>query len=158
MTLGRSLAATALATLLIGGAVFVLTRKPASAPTSDALKLNASLYDAISTGSSQSFTEVRVASFVRSLPPNNAILAAPPNTVSVVFSAVLGPSSSIIVTNADNQPVSLGRASISDDRLSMTVLLTSNVAGPLTVEYHACSLENTCATGRFGFSVRPSGT
>lgn len=99
------------------------------------------------------FSEQRTDSFVSSSPAHNAVLTKSPNTVQVVFNQSLAPSSSLSITNADGQPVQLGRATFSNDRMAMTTLLLKNVSGPLSATYYACTPDNQCSTGSFGFIV-----
>lgn len=125
---------------------FVLFKKPVIAPTN-----NASLGDFLTT----TFTEVKTSNFVTSSPRNNEFLPTSPNTVSVTFKQAVSPKSTTAVIDALQQPAHLGRATFSDDRLTMTSLLRTGAAGPLKVTYQACALNGTCQTGTFGFTIRP---
>lgn len=141
--------------LVLGVGVFIVTRRPVSAPTTDLPLRNVALETPTVVGTTTVFTELRTPAFVQSIPANNDELAKAPSTVSVAVSQPLGPSSTIAVMNAAGQPVQLGRPTIGDDRLSMTVLLARGVSGSLRVVYDTCTPENTCRSGQFGFVVRP---
>jgi len=108
----------------------------------------------IPTRTNTAFTEVRTETFVASVPLNNAVLDTSPGTVSVGFRLPLGPSSTLEVTDATHQPVQLGPANFSDDRLTMTVGLVQKLSGPVSIKYTACSAGNDiCQDGSFGFTV-----
>lgn len=146
--------------LLIVLLTFVLFKKTANAPTNETsatrTNVNArSNSNASVIGTVTNFTEVRVSSFLSSTPPQNSILATSPNTVSVVFSEVLGPDSTIVVKDKDQQQVQLGAATFNEDRTTMTTLLRSGVTGPVSVTYRACTLDGSCPQGSFGFTIRP---
>lgn len=143
----------ALVLMVVVVVVFVVFRQPVAAPTITNTGPTSNPYQ---IGTTPVFTEIRTTSFVRSVPANNAVLAFEPNVVEIVFNDALGPQSAVIVRNKDNQPVNLGPGTISDDRLTLTVLIRKGVDGPLSVTYTACKIAGSCESGSFGFVVRPA--
>ncbi len=124
---------------------FVMFKRPAVAPT------NTGVTPSFLT---TTFTEIRTPTLVGSVPQNNEFLSVSPNSVSLMFKEALQPNSTLAVTDPDGVPAHLGRATYSEDRLTMTALLRRGVSGPLKVTYTACPLNGSCATGLFGFSIR----
>lgn len=155
----RSLLVWIVGTALVAAAVIVsfgILNQPVHAPTR-VVNDNDRNVDPYQNGTTNVFTEVRTQTFESSTPQNNAILVASPGLVTVRFSEAVQPASSITIYDRDNQASQLGRASFSEDRKSMSVLLRTGVAGPVRVSYQACRLDTTCSVGSFGFVIRPTG-
>lgn len=146
-----------IAFICIAFGIFLMARKPAHAPSITTNRSNSN--HTFSTGTSTdtpAITEVRTATFVSSVPVHNAVLSASPRNVTVAFSSVVGPASTMSAVNAQGAAVNLGRAKFSEDRLSMILDLASDLTSGISVSYSACAADNSqCGTGSFGFSIAP---
>ena len=98
------------------------------------------------------FTEIKSAHYVASLPKNNEILTSPPTEVKINFNFILG-SNSIIKISKDGQPLSTSTPTISNDQLSLSVPFSQS-SGSYQVDYKACWPDKSCQEGSFGFVVQ----
>lgn len=133
---------------------------PASAVLEEIVQAEAQLLGALSGSSENSktplvdFEEARATYWVGSSPVNNAASPQVPERVVVRFMVPLTPPSVIQVTH-DGKSATAGAPEYYGDRLSLSVPLAQDQgAGAYAVTYIACSSEQECSAGRFGFNVR----
>lgn len=114
---------------------------------------NAAVVLNINTGNQ--FENVPTSGLVSSTPRHGDVLSEVPSSITVAFSSPLGPSSTLAAYSSSEEALQLGRGQFSDDRLSMTVGLSSAASRTVNVRYSACSADNTvCEEGTFSFAIR----
>ena len=102
----------------------------------------------------QDFKNNKTIHFVSSDPPNNALLSAPPERVTVNFSSDLG-SGSFISVKVDGREVSTGGMILPIDNRSVSVAVNPYAGtGNYTVNYAAYWSDGSYCEGNFGFSVK----
>ena len=101
--------------------------------------------------------KIRAPHFVNSFPAHGETLVQTPEVVVFNFDFNLNPGSAIDI-NRDGQQVDSGPLSISDDELSMRVLLEQKGAdGMYETDYKACWPDGSCHDGTVGFIVDSAG-
>ncbi|MBM3956711.1 MAG: copper resistance protein CopC [Gemmatimonadetes bacterium] len=102
----------------------------------------------------QQFRDNRTIHFASSDPPNNALLSAPPERVTVSFSSDLG-SGSFISVKVDGREVTTGGMILPVDNRSVSVAVNPYAGtGNYAVSYAAYWSDGSYCEGSFGFSVK----
>lgn len=152
----------ALTTIVATIAFYFLFLSPESSFTNTAT-LNANITNELVTGASNAnvpppighFKEVTTPTWASSTPKNNAVVHGFPTVVIVRFRAPIV-SGSTITVDKDGQPVDTIPAVISSDSLSLFISFPQQAGpGQYTARYQACTDQEVCAGGSFGFTVLP---
>ena len=93
------------------------------------------------------------AHFVSSDPVHGAKVTKPPAGVTLNFNFTLSEASTIAVAD-DGKALTLAKPSFASNKLAMSVALPGGTGNGLyVVDYKACWPDNSCHTGKFGFTV-----
>ena len=93
------------------------------------------------------------AHFVSSNPAHGAKVTQAPAAVTLNFNFTLSEASTIAVTD-DGKALTLAKPSFTGNKLAMSVALPGGPGNGLyVVDYKACWPDNSCHTGKFGFTV-----
>ena len=101
----------------------------------------------------ETFANRRTINYVSSDPPNNALLGAPPERVTINFSKALG-AGSFIEVNRDGMKATSGQVIVAPDNRSMYVPVAAGLTGNYKVTYAAYFASGYYEEGSFGFSVK----
>lgn len=107
-------------------------------------------------GEQSDVAEKKTPHFESSTPEANAILPAPPPTVTIDFNFDLATGSSIDITK-DEEDYAIGDTTIDDNKLAMRRSMSQEAPdGTYLVEYKACWPDNSCHDGHFSFTIDSS--
>lgn len=92
--------------------------------------------------------------FVSSSPKHGDALLKSPDKIVLTFNSALSNTSTINVTKEDGMAIGVGKLTLDDKMLTMSVDLPMNTAdGLYLVKYKACWANQTCDNGQFAFKV-----
>lgn len=95
-----------------------------------------------------------MAAHVVSMSPKHAqLLDERPDQITITFDAPLAPSSTITVAK-DGTAIAVGKTTLGDKNLSMSVSLPATAGdGIYMVKYTACQSDQMCSNGQYAFQV-----